>query len=200
MDNLVPELVPVRYERSETAAIKASLDELGYAVIRSAATPAELEVARSRLWREKKQSKNIRFYPRYSRPDHHRPNLAPQSHTLISGDVSDGLPAGAEDLASTHGWDPADPRTWLDDHFANPSGGTTAGLEHADFIWYVRTLPGVLAGFAAAYGTDDLVAAYDRSAVNRPVECGEPSSELQYKRQLFPELSVENAEIMENCP
>ena len=36
----VVELVPARLEASETAAIKASLDELGYAVIKSARTRA----------------------------------------------------------------------------------------------------------------------------------------------------------------
>ena len=62
------------------------------------------------------------------------------------------------DLQATHGWDRSEPTTWTDDGFDNPAGGTTRALEHAEFIWYVRTLRGVLAGFAAAYGTDDLVA------------------------------------------
>ena len=48
-------------------------------------------------------------------------------------------------------------------------------MVHCDAFWYCRQLPGVLAGFAAAYGTDDLVTAYDRMAINRPVECGEES-------------------------
>ena len=48
-------------------------------------------------------------------------------------------------------------------------------MVHCDAFWYCRSLPGVLAGFAAAYGTDDLVTAYDRMAINRPVECGEES-------------------------
>jgi hypothetical protein len=84
-----------------------------YAVIKDAATPAELEHARSLLW---------------------------------------------ADLQATHSWDRNDPRTWTDASFDNPTGGTTNALEHATFIWYVRTLPGVLAGFAVAYDTDDLVA------------------------------------------
>ena len=62
------------------------------------------------------------------------------------------------DLQATHSWDRSKPATWTDAAFDNPTGGTTRAMEHADFIWYVRTLPGVLAGFAAAYGTDDLVA------------------------------------------
>ena len=138
----VTELVPVRLHQTDTVAIKASLADHGYAVIKDAATPAQLEHARSLLW---------------------------------------------NDLQETHGWEKGNPRTWKDDSFDNPSGGTTRGLEHADFIWYqnlanpmlnasaavsvsvsvphvicpsryVRTLPGVIAGFAAAYGTDDLVA------------------------------------------
>eukprot|EP01045_Picozoa_sp_COSAG04_P031515 COSAG04_NODE_5858_length_1470_cov_1.499635_3_plen_75_part_00 len=54
-----------------------------------------------------------------------------------------------KDLQETHGWEKNNPKTWKDTAFDNPTGGTTRAMEHADFIWYVRTLPGVLAGFAA---------------------------------------------------
>lgn len=37
-----------------------------------------------------------------------------------------------------------------------------------DAMWYVRTRPGVVGGFAAAYGEDELLAAYDRMMINLP--------------------------------
>ena len=43
-------------------------------------------------------------------------------------------------------------------------------------MWYIRTLPGVLGGFAAAYGTDEIVSAYDRMSVNLPTSTGNPAS------------------------
>ena len=46
---------------------------------------------------------------------------------------------------------------------------------HSAPHWYIRTRPGILKGFAAAYGTDDLVAAFDDMAINRPASCGEAS-------------------------
>jgi hypothetical protein len=42
-------------------------------------------------------------------------------------------------------------------------------------MWYVRALPGVLAGYEAAYGTADLISAFDRMSINRPASCGEES-------------------------
>lgn len=35
----------------------------------------------------------------------------------------------------------------------------------------------MLSAFAAAYGTDDLVSAYDNMSVNRPVDCEQPALE-----------------------
>ena len=36
----------------------------------------------------------------------------------------------------------------------------------------MRTLPGICGGFAAAYGTDELVTAFDRMSIQRPATCG----------------------------
>jgi hypothetical protein len=46
-------------------------------------------------------------------------------------------------------------------------------------MWYVRSRPGVINAFHAAYGTHDageLVAAYDRMSVNLPVSSGNPAA------------------------
>ena len=88
-------------------------------------------------------------------------------------------------LDEVHGWKPSQPLTWTDDAYGPaPQGGpgfsheATSGIMpstcHSDCLWYVRTLPGVLDCFAAAYGTDDLVAAYDNMAINRPASCQQP--------------------------
>jgi hypothetical protein len=33
-------------------------------------------------------------------------------------------------------------------------------------MWYVRTRPGIVGGFAAAYGEPEVLAAYDRMMIN----------------------------------
>ena len=43
---------------------------------------------------------------------------------------------------------------------------------HNPAFWYLRTLPGICGGFAAAYGTDELVTAFDRMSIQRPATCG----------------------------
>lgn len=126
------ELQPIRFDRTEAEAIKAHLDEHGYAVVKDAATPAELQHARALLWK---------------------------------------------DLNTRYSWQQDRPETFTDDAYkvsGDPRSGLI-GLTHCDALWYCRALPGVLAGFAAAYGTDDLVTAYDRMAVNRPLACGSAS-------------------------
>jgi hypothetical protein len=106
--------------------------DLQYAVVKNAATPEELTVARSMLW---------------------------------------------EELGDKYGWIEDKPETWTDDAYevgGDPRSGLI-NMVHSDTFWYCRSLPGVLSGFASCYGTDDLVTAYDRMAINRPVECGEAS-------------------------
>jgi hypothetical protein len=71
------------------------------------------------------------------------------------------------------GWRRGEPTTWLEGHGDALMSSTT----HCESMWYVRTRPGVLAAFAAAYGTqrdDELVAMYDRMSVNLPTSSGNP--------------------------
>ena len=103
-----------------------------------------------------------------------------------------------KDGHATHGWDRNDPTTWTDESMGEGQElgrggdgvmgagiaqsqldsfcqGTKRGCRtaaHCDAFWYVRTLPGIIGGFAAAYGTDDLVTAFDRMSVQRPSTCG----------------------------
>ena len=103
-----------------------------YALVRHAATSAELERARALLW------------------DH---------------------------LGEAHGWKQGQPLTWTDESAPGYNGrsGIMGSTRHSDCFWHVRTLPGVLDSFAAAYETDDLVTAYDNMAINRPISCGQES-------------------------
>eukprot|EP01052_Picozoa_sp_SAG31_P000064 SAG31_NODE_2_length_46263_cov_45.908043_34_plen_203_part_00 len=91
-----------------------------------------------------------------------------------------------EHLEQQHGWLRGQPKTWTDAAYeeprqgghglgGNPVSGLLASTVHSDCFWHCRTLPGVLSAFAAAYGTDDLVTAYDNMAVNRPITCEQPS-------------------------
>ena len=47
---------------------------------------------------------------------------------------------------------------------------------HCAAQWFVRCCPGVIAGFAAAYGEQDLVAGFDRMSVNLPTSSGNPAA------------------------
>ena len=80
-----------------------------------------------------------------------------------------------ENGALTAGWDRHDPSTWTDDRFNDPEAGLMGGASHCDAFWFVRTLPRVRAGFAAVYGTSDLVTSFDRASINRPASCGAES-------------------------
>ena len=65
-------------------------------------------------------------------------------------------------LEGRHGWRPREPSTWTDAaHFSERGAraGVLGDSAHCEAQWRARTLPGVLCSFAAAYGTDDLVAA-----------------------------------------
>ena len=83
-----------------------------------------------------------------------------------------------KDGHATHGWDRNDPTTWTDEsmgegqELGRGGDGVMGAAAHCDAFWYVRTLPGIIGGFAAAYGTDDLVTAFDRMSVQRPSTCG----------------------------
>ena len=84
-----------------------------------------------------------------------------------------------------HGWIEGQPRSYTDAAYqaksltpnnagGNVSAGTMGSTAHSDCLWYVRSLPGVLRAYEAAYGTSDLVASFDRMSINRP-SCVRPS-------------------------
>ena len=76
-------------------------------------------------------------------------------------------------LQTHHGWVRSDPSTWRD--HPGYADGLMESTAHCEAMWVIRSLPGVVAGFAAAYGTDEVVAAYDMM-VSRPAR--PPSSAL----------------------
>lgn len=55
---------------------------------------------------------------------------------------------------------------------------------HCDSMWYCRTCPGVIQGFATAIGTPDLTAAYDRMSINLPTSSNNPVA-LERAAQTF---------------
>jgi hypothetical protein len=73
------------------------------------------------------------------------------------------------------GWRRGQPATWLEGH----GDGLMTSTAHCDSMWYVRSRPGVISAFHAAYGTRDdteLVANYDRMSVNLPLSSGNPAA------------------------
>jgi hypothetical protein len=73
------------------------------------------------------------------------------------------------------GWRRGQPTTWIEGH----GDGLMTSTTHCDSMWYVRSRPGVIKAFHAAYGThrdSELVAAYDRMSVNLPVGSGNPAA------------------------
>jgi hypothetical protein len=136
MAESVPEFAPERLDVADTAAIRASLDEHGYACIKEVASEAELAEARDLLWNhlEGKEEEPLMRQPR---------------------------PVG---------WKRGCPETWIEGH---GDGLLTSGT-HCSAMWYVRSLPGVVRAFEAAYG-EPAVAAYDRMSVNLPTSSGNPA-------------------------
>jgi Phytanoyl-CoA dioxygenase (PhyH) len=73
------------------------------------------------------------------------------------------------------GWRRGQPTTWLEGH----GDGLMTSTTHIDSMWYVRSRPAVINAFQVAYRTHDeseLVAVYDRMAVNLPVSSGNPEA------------------------
>lgn len=68
------------------------------------------------------------------------------------------------------GWKRGRPTTWVEGHGDALMTSTT----HNESMWFVRSRPGVLAGFAAAYGVPEsqLVADFDRMSINLPTSSG----------------------------
>jgi phytanoyl-CoA dioxygenase PhyH len=74
------------------------------------------------------------------------------------------------------GWRRGQPTTWIAGH----GDGLMTSTTHCDSMWYVRSRPGVIDAFHAAYGTQEnaeLVAAYDRMSVNLPVSSGNAAAQ-----------------------
>jgi hypothetical protein len=89
----------------------------------------------------------------------------------------EGVEAASQRMAQRRpiGWRRGQPTTWLDGH----GDGLMTSTTHSDSMWYVRSRPGVIEAFHAAYGTHDnaeLVAAYDRMSVNLPVSSNNPAA------------------------
>lgn len=73
------------------------------------------------------------------------------------------------------GWRRSEPATWRQGH----GDGLMTSTTHCESMWYVRSRPGIIDAFRAAYGATDgaqLVAAYDRMSVNLPVSSGNPAA------------------------
>jgi hypothetical protein len=113
--------------------------------LREAVTPEELEHARNLLW----------------------------SHF-------EGTEPGLDRMrqAKPTGWQRGEPTTWTQgvdgDGVVQTYGeGAMTSTTHCEAMWYVRTRPGIVGGFAAAYGGDpELLAAYDRMMINLPTSTG----------------------------
>jgi ectoine hydroxylase-related dioxygenase (phytanoyl-CoA dioxygenase family) len=89
----------------------------------------------------------------------------------------EGVEAASQRMAQKRpmGWRRGQPTTWREGH----GDGLMTSTTHCDSMWYVRSRPGVIHAFHAAYGTHDdseLVAAYDRMSVNLPVSSGNPAA------------------------
>jgi hypothetical protein len=74
-----------------------------------------------------------------------------------------------------HGWRRGEPATWATGH-GERQGSSNAYLmtstTHCASMWYVRSRPGVLAAFAAAFGTPELVSLFDVMGLNLPTSSG----------------------------
>jgi hypothetical protein len=75
------------------------------------------------------------------------------------------------------GWRRGDPTTWRqgmdgDGKVGTYGEGAMTSTTHCEAMWYVRTRPGIVGGFAAAYGDSEVLAAYDRMMINLPTSTG----------------------------
>jgi hypothetical protein len=122
-------LKPARLDVGDTAAIRASLEEHGYACIRQVASAAQLFHARALLW----EHLEGRDTPSMRQP---RPR----------------------------GWKRGKPTTWVEGH----GDGLMSSTTHCAAMWYVRTLPGVVGAFEAAYGEPAVAACACRPTLQQP--------------------------------
>ena len=144
----IPEVAPARIDADDSVAIRASLEEHGYACVRAAVTAAELDHARDLLW-----------------------------------DFLEGRETPEMTQRRPVGWKRGSPTTWTEGHGDALMTSTT----HNESMWYVRSRPGVVAGFAAAYGVaaDEMVADFDRMSINLPTSSGNEAA-LRVAKQSYP--------------
>ena len=81
------------------------------------------------------------------------------------------------------GWRRGQPTTWIEGHGDALMTSTT----HNESMWFVRSRPGVLAGFAAAYQVPEnqLVADFDRMSINLPTSSGNEAA-LRVAERRYP--------------
>ena len=96
--------------------------------------------------------------PRAPRPSS-RPEPHPACRRAPPADLERARALLWQHLHTRHGWVRSDPSTWRD--HPGYADGLMESTAHCEAMWLIRSLPGVVAGFAAAYGTDEVVAAYD---------------------------------------
>jgi hypothetical protein len=72
-----------------------------------------------------------------------------------------------------------DPATWTDENFAKIGDSRTgilsfSGIQHSEFLWYLRLLPNVRRIFEKIFETDDLLSSFDGGNIFRPWHSPDP--------------------------
>ena len=157
---VVPEVTPPRFDVTDVDGIGDHLAAEGFAVVKAAATATELDRARSLLWQ-------------------HLEGRDDGSAGALLGSV--GVGPNRRPQGRPTGWLRSDPTTWRVGH----NDGLLTSSTHSDCLWYVRTRPGVVGGFAAAYacGSDEVLASYDRMSINLPTSSGNAGSLARAKKR-----------------
>ena len=138
----VLELAPSRLDPTDATAIRAHLDEHGFAVV-PALSAEELVVAEDLLWEHLEGREEV-------------------------GSMTQRRPIG---------WRRSDVTSWREGYVpVGTDDGFLFSTCHCRSMWFVRSRPGVLRAFTAAYGDDALVAAYDGMSVNLPTGSGNPEA------------------------
>jgi len=137
---------------SDDPALLEFLDEHGYAVVKGAASAADLPRLRNLLW-EFLEANTAAADPN---------GRGPQGCGWVRGDPSTWSDAGMARVGSMVGVGILNGR----------------GVGHSDFLWAVRELPNVVQAFATVWGTADLVSSFDGANVFRPYAWPPASTEV----------------------
>mmetsp|Transcript_12203 Transcript_12203/g.14740 ORF Transcript_12203/g.14740 Transcript_12203/m.14740 type:complete len:436 (+) Transcript_12203:103-1410(+) len=83
------------------------------------------------------------------------------------------------------GWKQDSPETWINDKVPNiwaPDKGIIfgAGIGHSEFLWEIRTLPGVKEAFSMIWGDDNLITSFDGANIFRPWDVGGGSRDSKF--------------------